>query len=237
MALRAQLIGRTRRASVSFRRCVAGVGAAVAVAALVCGIGGAVDQAKAFRYPASNRLTPRNRVTSRAVGLLDGVTRIAEDLQDTFEDSFGNSEEKVLPQMQVSSLEMANGGISRGGLIETMSIQAKMGSERRVARRLARFAADAQESGATMSAVVTQSEEDQCQFTVLLRYRSEENLLDHQGSNGAKEILEQLEEYLDRPIGLYMMDEQMGQIGMARHPFGPGGEGGRDDAIYSSRKS
>ena len=36
------------------------------------------------------------------------------------------------------------------------------------------------------------------------------------------------------PMGLYMVNERSGKMGEAVHPFGPGGEGGRDDAIYSS---
>lgn len=31
-----------------------------------------------------------------------------------------------------------------------------------------------------------------------------------------------------------MVNERSGQLGEPVHPFGPGGEGGRDDAIYSS---
>lgn len=36
------------------------------------------------------------------------------------------------------------------------------------------------------------------------------------------------------PMGLYMVNERSGKLGEPVHPFGPGGEGGRDDAIYSS---
>lgn len=35
-------------------------------------------------------------------------------------------------------------------------------------------------------------------------------------------------------MGLYMVNERSGKLGEPVHPFGPGGEGGRDDAIYSS---
>lgn len=31
-----------------------------------------------------------------------------------------------------------------------------------------------------------------------------------------------------------MVNERSGKLGEPVHPFGPGGEGGRDDAIYSS---
>lgn len=39
---------------------------------------------------------------------------------------------------------------------------------------------------------------------------------------------------MSEPMGLYMVNERSGKLGEPVHPFGPGGEGGRDDAIYSS---
>lgn len=36
------------------------------------------------------------------------------------------------------------------------------------------------------------------------------------------------------PMGLYLVNERSGKLGEPVHPFGPGGEGGRDDAVYSS---
>lgn len=42
------------------------------------------------------------------------------------------------------------------------------------------------------------------------------------------------EECIAQPMGLYMVNERSGKLGEPVHPFGPGGEGGRDDAIYSS---
>ncbi|CAN0015121.1 unnamed protein product [Choristocarpus tenellus] len=35
-------------------------------------------------------------------------------------------------------------------------------------------------------------------------------------------------------MGLYLVNERAGKLGEPVHPFGPGGEGGRDDSIYSS---
>lgn len=35
-------------------------------------------------------------------------------------------------------------------------------------------------------------------------------------------------------MGLYLVNERSGKLSEPVHPFGPGGEGGRDDAIYSS---
>eukprot|EP00403_Amphidinium_massartii_P009575 CAMPEP_0178420866 /NCGR_PEP_ID=MMETSP0689_2-20121128/26354_1 /TAXON_ID=160604 /ORGANISM="Amphidinium massartii, Strain CS-259" /LENGTH=230 /DNA_ID=CAMNT_0020042363 /DNA_START=131 /DNA_END=823 /DNA_ORIENTATION=+ len=217
--------------------------AAAAVLALVLAHGVLQGAAPSTNFAAASpqRMPPRRAGASatamKAASLLDGFTQIAEDLQDTLEDSFGSdgNTNAVLPKMQVSTLDMAFAGMSRAALMETMNIRAQPGSERRVARRLARFVADAEEEGNAMTAVVTQSEEDPCDFMVILRYRDEQKMLQHQAHPSTKEHLEALEEHLERPIGLYLMDEQMGQLGMARHPFGPGGEGGRDDAIYSSR--
>ena len=35
-------------------------------------------------------------------------------------------------------------------------------------------------------------------------------------------------------MGLYIANERKGRLSEPNYPFGPGGEGGRDDAIYSS---
>jgi len=41
-------------------------------------------------------------------------------------------------------------------------------------------------------------------------------------------------ELLLQPLGLYVTNERKGKFTEPNYPFGPGGEGGRDDAIYSS---
>jgi len=42
------------------------------------------------------------------------------------------------------------------------------------------------------------------------------------------------EALLTGPMGMYCVNERNGVMGVPVNPFGPGGEGGREDAIYSS---
>lgn len=163
--------------------------------------------------------------------LMSGVTEAVEDAQDLF----GQGGSGELEPMELSSVGMAEDGMSRSGLVQTMSLRAAPGSERRLARQVAKLVASARADPLLMTATASQNKEDPCDFVVFLRYRNMGKMSEHQAGPGFKDLLEGMEPQLERGIGLYLADESMGQIGMARHPFGPGGEGGRDDAIYSSR--
>lgn len=50
----------------------------------------------------------------------------------------------------------------------------------------------------------------------------------------AQELMEHIRDDLQRPLGIYMVRNDEGGLSEPRYPYGPGGEGGRDDAIYSS---
>mmetsp|Transcript_1201 Transcript_1201/g.2647 ORF Transcript_1201/g.2647 Transcript_1201/m.2647 type:complete len:235 (-) Transcript_1201:201-905(-) len=210
--------------------------AVCALAALLrCGPAFAGGSA-AFAVQGGRRTSPARaaataNVLDTLIHLPDMLTDVVEDVQDMFgQGSTG------LPKMEVSTLSMAEDGLSPSAIMQTMSLRAAAGSERRLARQVSRLIDAARASGTVLTATATQSEEDPCDFMVLLRYKSMHHMHEHQVKGSFKEALEQMEPQLDRPIGLYLIDEHLGQTGMARYPFGPGGEGGRDDAIYSSRK-
>jgi hypothetical protein len=42
------------------------------------------------------------------------------------------------------------------------------------------------------------------------------------------------EDLIEEPMGLYLVNERSGRMTEPVYPFGPSGEGGRDDAVYSS---
>lgn len=157
------------------------------------------------------------------------LTEAVEEAQDLFATS-------GLEQMQISTLGMAQDGYTPNGLVETLTIRAAPGSERRLARQVGKLVTSARADPSVLTAAATQNGEDPCDFMVFLRYGSMGEMQKHQTGSTFKQLLEAMSPQLEKPIGLYLADEQEGHIGMARHPFGPGGEGGRDDAIYSSRK-
>ena len=69
---------------------------------------------------------------------------------------------------------------------------------------------------------------------LLQRFRDELSLRKFQNTDEFKAFASGSKLVCDGPIGLYMTNERNGKLGQPVHPFGPGGEGGRDDAIYSS---
>lgn len=171
--------------------------------------------------------------------VLDSLLKLPGLFNEAFEeaqDLFGQGSGEPLAAMEVSSLSMAEDGLAKNGLLQTMSLRASAGSERRLARQVAKLVTSARTDPAVVTATAVQNKEDPCDFVVFIRYASMDRMRAHQTGPSFKALLESMEAQLEKPIGLYLADEQLGHIGMARHPFGPGGEGGRDDAIYSSRK-
>lgn len=198
-----------------------------------------------FVHPRSGcgqlRADRRSRQTvavDRRSGFLDALLQLPDvvtDAVDDVQDMLGQGAKDPL-SMEVSSLSMTSDGVSKNGVLQTMSIRAADGAERRMARQVTHFVETAHKDRSVATVAANQSPEDPRDFMVLLRYPSTDKMMAHQASQSFKDSMEKLEPHLGRSIGLYLMDEQLGQLGMARHPFGPGGEGGRDDAIYSSRK-
>lgn len=192
--------------------------------------------------PQGQRLAP-SRTGLRAKGsdnFFDSLLQLTEQVGEAMEDAqemFGQGSNGELESMEISSLGMGADGTSASGIMQTMQMRASAGSEKKLARQVNKFVTAARSNNMVTTATAAQSKEDPCDFMLLLRYPSMDAMKKHQESAGFKDLLERMEPQLAKPIGLYLMDEQNGQLGMPRHPFGPGGEGGRDDAIYSSRNS
>lgn len=77
-------------------------------------------------------------------------------------------------------------------------------------------------------------------FSATMRFvneRTDDRTLEmrrHHTSDAFLELVEGCRPFLATSIAIYLVDQNHGKLGNPRHPFGPGGEGGRDDAIYSS---
>ncbi|CAK9077443.1 Hypothetical protein SCF082_LOCUS37153 [Durusdinium trenchii] len=187
-------------------------------------------------------LPTRSKPRKRKRVALRGVNEVLEKLQQlpsmfqaassALPEFFSTSPE---PLSEVSSFQMRADGLSRNGLIQSFTFRAAAGREERLLQQLGRLRASAKTQPGVLSAWLSQSTEDPRDMMFFLRYEAMESLVRHQ-DQGFKGLLSAMEENLQEPIGLYLADEQLGQIGQARHPLGPGGEGGRDDAIYSSRR-
>ena len=75
-------------------------------------------------------------------------------------------------------------------------------------------------------------------FVLTIRFRSESSdgleMSKHHSSLPFLTLTERARDTLAKPARLYLTAQRDGMLHESRYPFGPGGEGGRDDAIYSS---
>lgn len=72
-------------------------------------------------------------------------------------------------------------------------------------------------------------------FIVLERFANERAMTTYQKSDAFQAFLRECQPLLAKPLGMHVCKEFKGQITAAHYPFGPPGEGGRDDMIYSAR--
>mmetsp|Transcript_4721 Transcript_4721/g.12160 ORF Transcript_4721/g.12160 Transcript_4721/m.12160 type:complete len:297 (-) Transcript_4721:915-1805(-) len=120
-------------------------------------------------------------------------------------------------------------------LVSSLEVATTADGAAHVARLLERYYAQATD---VQHLLITQP--SPTVFTVLAKFASRDDvdvavaLRDHQTSEAFLTLVEQARPFLAAPIAIYLVNQKEGQLGNARHPFGPGGEGGRDDAIYSS---
>ena len=85
--------------------------------------------------------------------------------------------------------------------------------------------------------VLDQDSEDRTNFLVLQRFTSVQAMSKHQNAAAFKDFTADAAILLAEPLGLYATNEREGALSEPVYPFGPAGEGGRDDAIYSSPRN
>jgi quinol monooxygenase YgiN len=86
------------------------------------------------------------------------------------------------------------------------------------------------ESG-VLQCAVNQSPEDPAYFIVVERFDSRTSMTKHQKSAAYQQFIREAQPILEKPFGLHLCKERSGQLSPGYYPFGPSGEGGRDDMI------
>ncbi|CEM38607.1 unnamed protein product [Vitrella brassicaformis CCMP3155] len=89
----------------------------------------------------------------------------------------------------------------------------------------------------TVSAInVNQDPRGRLDFIIVERFADIPHLIRHQNEPAFKSFVAALQDddCLEEPINLHIVGDADGQVQINRYPFGPGGEGGRDDALFSS---
>jgi quinol monooxygenase YgiN len=178
---------------------------------------------------------------SFGAGLLGGAVEVIRLLGKGGSDgqgSGGSSASSPALQMEISSL--SNGArISPTGIMLSTSIVAKAGQEGAMRRSLEKLVAETLplQAADVYTMAVNQDTEDARYFMMLQRFPSYQSMARHQNSPPFKAFTSAAESLVDKPMGLYMVNERNGKMSEPVYPMGPGGEGGRDDAIYSSPKN
>lgn len=139
----------------------------------------------------------------------------------------------------ISSLDMRADGTVPNGVLLSMDVRAREGKERAVADALEKLKAQTGESKTArpevLSISIGQDPEDPTHFMVFEHFFSTQAMTAHQGSPAFKAFLASVEPLLSSPLGLHLAHDRDGKISEAVYPFGPTGEGGRDDMARSAR--
>lgn len=137
--------------------------------------------------------------------------------------------------MVINTMELSDRQTPAAVVLST-SIKAKKGREGAMRNLLENLVKDTLENQKELvfTCTVNQDPEDRSAFFMLQRFPSPEAMSSYQNTGSFQEFTDGAEECVAEPMGLYMVNERSGKLGEPVHPFGPGGEGGRDDAIYSS---
>eukprot|EP00752_Nemacystus_decipiens_P004635 g4229.t1 len=137
--------------------------------------------------------------------------------------------------MVINTLELSDRQTPAAVVLST-SIKARKGREGTLRNLLESLVNDTVEyqKDLVFTCTVNQDPEDRTAFFMLQRFPSPEAMSTYQNTDTFQAFTDGAEECIAQPMGLYMVNERSGKLGEPVHPFGPGGEGGRDDAIYSS---
>lgn len=111
------------------------------------------------------------------------------------------------------------------------TVIAKKGSERDMARLLSGLQGAADENG-VLSRAVNEDPEEAGVFLVLEHFADQSAMTRYQRSDQYQAFVRDVQPLLEKPMGVYLCKERNGQITHGYYPFGPGGEGGRDDMVF-----
>lgn len=80
--------------------------------------------------------------------------------------------------------------------------------------------------------VVNQDPTDSAYFQVIQRFPGPSGMVAHQSGTAYSAFVRAAQPLLAESLGVYLCKESDGKIGQALYPWGPKGEGGRDDMVY-----
>lgn len=195
--------------------------ASVLVPAPVLSRGQALNARRA-RYRTRSRVVPQARAPAGASST-STIATFDELVTSLWRKVSGGRKEPI--NTPVESFQPRKGEWSY--LLST-TIVAKAGREDEMARTLSSLDG---EPGVLLRAV-NQNPEDRACFLVLEHFSGTEAMKKYQSTDKYQAFIRRVQPLLEKPMGVHLCKEKDGQLSHGYYPFGPGGEGGRDDMIW-----
>ena len=176
-----------------------------------------------------------NMLRTFVFGGIDLLRVTLSDDKDAIDDKRMNT----LPplQMQISSMEHMATAIPSAVLLNT-NIIVKKGTENKMRKLLTKLHEKSTTDSALKEMLLTfainQDIQERNCFMMTQRFTDIKTMSKYQNLLPFKQFVTEAEELLESPMGLYLVNERNGVMGNPVYTFGPMGEGGRDDSIYSS---
>lgn len=176
-----------------------------------------------------------NMLRTFVFGGIDLLRVALSDDKDAIDDKRMNT----LPplQMHISSMEHMATAAPSAVLLNT-NIIAKKGTENKMRKLLTklheRTTSDTSMKDMLLTFAINQDIQERNCFMMTQRFPDIKTMSTYQNLLPFKQFVTEAEDLLESPMGLYLVNERNGVMGNPVYTFGPMGEGGRDDSIYSS---
>ncbi len=180
----------------------------------------------------------RRRVTTcvawKQPGANETVTAFHEMLNNLWRRVSGQSEEEE----EVIQTPFTSIGTSEGSwrFLLSTTIIAKEGTEKQMAKLLQSLEPVAKENQLLFRAV-NQDPEERSVFLVVEHFGDQGTMTKYQQTKEYQAFIREVQTILEKPMGVHICKERDGQISSGYYPFGPSGEGGRDDMARPVFKS
>jgi quinol monooxygenase YgiN len=176
-----------------------------------------------------------NMLRTFVFGGIDLLRVVLSDDKDAIDERKMNT----LPplQMHISSMEHMATAAPSAVLLNT-NIMVKPGKENTMRKLLSKLheksTTDASLKNMILTFAINQDIQERNCFMMTQRFPDIKTMSAYQNLLPFKQFVTEAEDLLESPMGLYLVNERNGVMGNPVHTFGPMGEGGRDDSIYSS---
>jgi quinol monooxygenase YgiN len=101
----------------------------------------------------------------------------------------------------------------------------------RLLKDLTEYAEVHSEENGVLQFAANQSPEDPTCFMVVERFVNRASMIKYQKTSAYQQFIREAQPLLEKPFGLHLCKERAGKLSSGYYPFGPAGEGGRDDMI------